>query len=72
MLFIPFFGFSQYENKYYTKKQEIKSVKQFIDSVNLVLKKEIASFQNNNDTNKIKIKKLHFKHSKVVSELFFS
>ena len=57
MLFIPFFGFSQYENKYYTKKQEIKGIKQFIDSVNLVLKKEIATFQKNNDTNKIKIKK---------------
>ena len=71
MLFIPFFGFSQYENKYYTKKQEIKGVKKFIDSVNLVLRKEIASFQNNNDTNKIKIKKLHFKLSKVDSALFY-
>ena len=31
MLLLPFFGFSQYKNKYYTKKQEIKGVKQFID-----------------------------------------
>ena len=71
MLFMPFVGFSQYENKYYTKKQEIKGIKQFIDSVNLVLKKEIATFQKNNDTNKIKIKKLHFKLSKVDSALFY-
>ena len=71
MLLLPFFGFSQYMNKYYTKKQEIKGVKQFIDSVNLVVKAEIEFLKKNNDTNKIKINQLHFKLSKVDSVLFF-
>ena len=71
MLLLPFFGFSQYKNKYYTKKQEIKGVKQFIDSVNLVVKAEIEFLKKNNDTNKIKINQLHFKLSKVDSVLFF-
>ena len=69
MLLLPFFGFSQYKNKYYTKKQEIKGVKQFIDSVNLVLSEEIESLQINNDTDIIKIKKLNLKLSKVDSAL---
>ena len=47
---ITFFCFSQYKNKYYTKKQKVKGFKQFIDSVNLVLMAEIKSFKNNNDT----------------------
>ena len=71
IILMPLFGFSQYKNKYYTKKQEIKGVKQFIDSVNLVLIEEIESFQIKNDTDKIIIKKLHFKLSKVDSALFY-
>ena len=50
MLLLPFFGFSQCKNKYFTKKQQIKGVKLFIDSVNLELKAEIESLKNNNDT----------------------
>ena len=71
IILMPLFGFSQYKNKYYNKKQEIKGVKQFIDSVNLVLIEEIESFQIKNDTDKIIIKKLHFKLSKVDSALFY-
>ena len=71
ILLIPLTGLSQYKNKYYTKKQEIKGVKQFIDSVNLVLSEEIESLQINNDTDIIKIKKLNLKLLKVDSALFF-
>ena len=49
LLFIPLLGFNQYSTKYYTKKQEIKGLQRYTDSINSLLNAEIETLLENKE-----------------------
>lgn len=62
---IPILGFGQSNTKYYTKKQEIQAYQLYADSVNSILRSEIATLLKDKETYKIELEKLHQKQEKI-------
>ncbi|MFL2570302.1 MAG: hypothetical protein ACJ0QL_00300, partial [Parvicellaceae bacterium] len=65
LLFIPLLGFNQYSTKYYTKKQEIKGLQRYTDSINSLLNAEIERLLENKEMHQLEIKKLHQQQAKL-------
>ena len=63
IIFIPIFCFGQLNTKYYTKKQEVKGLQSYIDSLNIILGSEIESLVEKK-TNQAELEKLLLKQSK--------
>ena len=64
IIFIPIFCFGQLNTKYYTKKQEVKGLQSYIDSLNIILGSEIESLVEKKKTNQAELEKLLLKQSK--------
>ena len=58
-------SFSQENAKYYTKKQEIKGLQKYTDSINSLLNSEIEYIQKNNENYKDELEKLEQKQAKI-------
>ena len=58
-------SFSQENIKYYTKKQEIKGLQKYTDSINSLLNSEIEYIQKNNEDYKSELEKLDQKQAKI-------
>ena len=65
LLFIPLLGFNQYSTKYYTKKQEIKGLQRYTDSINSLLNAEIETLLENKEIHQLEIEKLHQQQAKL-------
>ena len=65
LILIPMLSFSQENIKYYTKKQEIKGLQKYTDSINSLLNSEIEYIQKNNEDYKSELEKLDQKQAKI-------
>ena len=63
-ILIPILSMSQENTKYYTKKQEVKGLQKYTDSINGLLNSEIEYIQKNNENYNGELEKLKNKQAK--------